>query len=363
MRIGILTFHYAYNYGAVLQCFALQEYVKSLPTDIQVEIIDYRAPAISNVYKWFFPSRFICKNPFKIIKKICREFVLTCQRKKRYEAFDNFITSKFSLAPISNIIDNPYDLIIVGSDQVWNINLTNGFDEFYWGDFMHPNKTRIISYAVSMQDNWESSLDKIILNKLSNFCSISVRESTIAKKILSICPTLQIETVVDPTLLLSQCFWNTVAIKPEKRSPYLLLYQVEFSQKTVNIANEIASRLGLEIINLELEINSRTPKDAIALSPEKFLGYFKYADYIVCSSFHGTIFSLQFEKPFVSIRMRMGKDNRVKSLLDNLNMSERFIDSVEDFRNYPSYSVNQKLEELRKNSCIYLIDNILQHKK
>lgn len=321
MRIGILTFHCAHNYGAVLQCYALQEFLRGRGHDVYV--IDYRPTTITRVYRWFKKEEIVRKNMFKAF----REILLLKGKKARFDNFEKFINVNLRLASIESIIENPYDLILIGSDQVWNYNLTKGFDDFYWGNFRHPKQTRIASYAASMQDSWPEDMSNQIISRLKNFDSISVREKTLETKMRAISGRNDILTVVDPTLLMSSDFWYKIAKPPAIKCPYLLLYQVEGSNKKVEeIAIKIANNKGLKIVNLFTFAKTGTSKEVVSCSPEVFLGLFAYSDYVVCSSFHGTIFSIHFKKPFLSVRMGKGKDNRVASLLENLGMQDRFID-------------------------------------
>jgi hypothetical protein len=346
MRIGILTFHFAHNYGAVLQCFALQEYLKSLSENIEVEVIDYRLQSITDVYKWFKLSRFRSKNPIKMMQKTLYEIGLLNKRKRRFDAFESFINQRLNIVPVSTINDNPYDTIFIGSDQVWNYHLTKGFDDYYWGTFQHPHKTKIVSYAASMQDNWPQELNEKIRERLRNFHRVSVRESTLAQTLNRIIPEMDIETVVDPTLLLGRESWEQIALAPPIKESYLLVYQVEDSYKTRSIAKQIAERLNLQIIYLSARIDCVNSPLVEGVSPEGFVGLFKDADFVVCSSFHGTIFSLLFNKPFVSVKMGLGKDNRVKSLLSLLKLESLFIEEFEDYQLFQNYYVSSK--ELNK---------------
>lgn len=353
MRIGIITFHAAHNYGAVLQCYALQEFLRT--ESHEVEVIDYRLPAIVDGYHWFKSYRFISKNPFKLIKKTANELRFIKNRKERYKAFELFIKERLNLAPQENIFNNPYDVIIIGSDQVWNYHLTDGFDSYYWGDFPHPPQTRIISYAASMHDNWPQSYNNTIIEKLNNFKYISVRETALAEKLASLLPNKEIHSVIDPTLLITKEQWNKLAKRPPINYPYLFLYQVERSSKAEHIAQQIAKEKNLKIVYLSALVDNINTKEIIASSPEEFIGLFKYADFIVCSSFHGTIFSLQFGKPFYSIKMGLGKDNRVGNLLKSLNKENLFIEIYISEKNVNHCFDNKyELEKLRFNSYNYL---------
>ena len=355
MRIGILTFHSAHNYGAVLQCFALQQYLSKRH---DVYVIDYRPNSIVKGYHWFLWRRFVCKNPLKMFVKSVREISLIRYRKKRFEGFNKFIENKIKLAEVSTIHSQPYDYIIIGSDQVWNYNLTNGFDDYFWGKIEIPTCTKIISYAASMHDSWPKEIDIQILDRLKNFTSISVRENQLALK-LSKLLNKPIQTVVDPTLLLKKEQWELIT-RRIIREKYLLLYQVEQNQTTIDIAHKIANQLNLRLIAISAQVEGLNSKEIITSSPEDFVSLFRYANFVVCSSFHGTIFSLLFNVPFYSVRMGVGKDNRVASLLSDLSLENRFIDHWDDTQYGLNYCINDKaLDNMVMASESYLFNELV----
>ncbi len=355
MKIGIITFHCAHNYGAVLQCYALQTFLEQENQDVR--IIDYRPSFLIDCYKWFQPYRFRSRKLFTLLHKCHKELVLLRYRRKRYNAFNEFISSRLKLTQEESISNEAFDLIIIGSDQVWNINLTQGFDPKYWGDFSKPSQTRIISYAASMEEDWNEKEKKTIQHHLANFTGISVRESTLAAKLSQIYTEKEINTVVDPTLLISKKVWEELAVPPKSQEPYLLLYQVRNSSQTLEFAQAVAAQKKLKLVCLSARIDSPNSKECISASPNEFLGYFKYATFVICSSFHGTVFSLIFNKNFYSIRMNDGKDSRVNSLLESLDMLSRFVDTDHDTRKDNSIDwelINKKIESISHSSKSFL---------
>lgn len=350
MRIGILTFHCAHNYGAVLQCYALQTFLEKRGHEVRV--IDYRPEAITNEYKWFNKKQILRKNLYEVLKAA----LLIRGKKRRYESFNNFINAKLHLDPLESIMTNPYDLILIGSDQVWNYHLTNGFDKYYWGNFPHPTTTRIASYAASMHDSWTDEESLQIARHLNKLSGISVRESLLAEKLKNLTEDKEIYQVVDPTLLLNRSDWEKIAVPPRIDYPYLLLFQVEGrNDRTEAIAEEIAKQKKLKIVRLYTLYTRETTKEIASCSPLEFVGLFKYADFVVCSSFHGTIFSLQFGKSFVSVRMGVGKDNRVASLLESLGLSDHFIYSLPCDYNWEYTIDDKKLTVLRQKTEEYIL--------
>ena len=348
MKIGILTFHRAHNYGAILQAFALQTHLKSLNHD--VEFIDYKNNKLLHVYKWFNIYRFKTSDYHQFISEI----KLLKHRKKRYEKFINFINNNLNTS-LKKYNLNRYDIIIVGSDQVWNTQLTNGFDDMYWGNFHIKNTTNIISYAASMQDQIPNQDKERIRNLLNKFTDISVREENLAKDLGHIL-NRKISVVVDPTLLQPSQEWDKIATKRIINEPYLLLYQVRKNIITQTIAEKIAKKLNLRIIHLSASIDNFNSKEVISAGPKEFISLFKYADFVVCTSFHGTVFSIIYNIPFCSVLLGDGKDNRVKNLLSKLEINERGVyDYNENILQKIDWDgVQNKLEAIKEESKLYL---------
>lgn len=351
MRIGILTFHRAHNYGAVLQCYALIQYLKSLGNEVY--IIDYSSEYVQSCYKLVNYHRIRSKNPMRMISKLNNEIRAYPIRKARSEKFDTFVNKHFSLLSINNIDD--LDVIIVGSDQVWNTRLTHGFDKYYWGNFIRNKNTRLISYAASIEEFWEQDNNKDAIKLLSNFDSISVREENAMLLLQKLMPQKEISLCVDPTLLIPANIWNRIAEMPQISERYLLVYQVRNSEKTVSIAQKIAKKLSLSIVYLSASVFGNNSKVSRYASPEQYLGFFKNASFVVCTSFHGTVFSLVYEKPFVSIRLNDGRDSRVETLLSKCNGLDHFIskydEDVDCMEKYHSISID---DSMRSDSYLYL---------
>lgn len=354
MKIGILTFHRAHNYGAVLQAYALQTYLQSL--NHTVEFIDYRNEELLNVYKWFDFNRFKTRH----LNNIYKELKLILPREKRFKKFDEFINRYLNLSPKEYSL-NSYDVIIIGSDQVWNTNLTNGFDNMYWGNFKINNNCKLVSYAASMQDKILNDNISRIKKYLNNFTYISVREDSIAKTLNSI-TNKNISVVIDPTLLLSKNQWNNLCGEKMIKEPYLLLYQVRKDNKAKRIAEMIAQKRNLRLIYLSAGIDKNNSHEVATAGPLDFINLFKHADFTVCTSFHGTVFSIIFNIPFCSVLLNDGKDNRVKDLLYKLNLKERGVENYNDaiLNDINWENVHNCLSILKDNSKKYISHFIRQ---
>ena len=348
MKIGILTFHCAHNYGAVLQAYALQEKLRELGNE--VEIIDYRQPVIIKNYSWFSVKRCIRKRPVTMIKAIINELLMMQKRYKRKLLFDNFSREWLSLSKskiyLNTDVPDDYDLYIHGSDQIWNHKLTKGYDEIYLGNYCIKNGKRI-SYAASLELELPTEEGRFYFSKyLNNFDSISVREEPLIE-LLSPFTNKEITDALDPTLLTNASFWDKFIKKPNE-GKYLLVYEITTTEKTMLLAKQIAKLLELKIVVLSNTIGN--------VNVEEFVGYFKYASFVVSTSFHATSFSILFKKPFYTIASGTGRDVRYTSLFRALGIEERLLHNISlvEPTNIDYDKVYVRLEKLQKKSMKYL---------
>lgn len=144
MKIGIVTFHHAHNYGAVLQCFALKKVIQKMGHD--VEIINHINPKIKSAYD-FWPMSLSSLSIFHKIKRICYRSLFNLIKIKRIRLFDSFIINHLGVDCEQNEDWNGFDAIVWGSDQIWNTGIT-GDDIAYWGEVDCGNAKKI-SYAAS----------------------------------------------------------------------------------------------------------------------------------------------------------------------------------------------------------------------
>ncbi len=323
MKIGIITFQRAQNYGAVLQAFALKTYLKSLGHEVSV--VDYRSAAIEDGYKIFDLRKLIVKNPKKLIYRNLK-FIRTLSTSiKRSKAFNKFILDHLSLSSTAEMAS--FDIFVIGSDQVWNPVITRGYDPLFFGLFDKGDTQRVISYAASA--GWaEKDLDLAVMkNALGHFERVSVREDSL-RALLAPLVSGGVQTVVDPTLLLGVEQWGKIAERPNNiPDRYLLMYQMFPCDNSERIAHEIADKLGIKVIEIDGYVRKKATDTFLsACRIEEFVWLFKNAEFVVTSSFHGTAFSLINSIPFYAIEVDGEANNRVRSLLAKLNLSDRIID-------------------------------------
>lgn len=361
MKIGILTFHCAHNYGAVLQCYALQETLKSMGHD--VEVIDYRPDFLTY-------SRFLNTNKLKAgnilvrIKNLIGELLLLPKKNIRYYEYEHFIKSYLNLSDkIKNYQQIPscYDIYIIGSDQVWNKKITKGYHNPYFGVFNFKKGTKkYISYAASMETDYLGEDDNVLRNLLSNFDAISVREESLQQYLQSLLKR-SIAFVLDPTLIVDKKIWNNMIITPNIKKKYVLVYEVKTNMNTLTIAYNLARQLDAEVVRIFAWVDRFNKKNEYKCeSPEKFLGWLKNAECIVTTSFHGTAFSIIFEKPFYTMKLENEGNSRSFSLLNNLGLDDRIVTSkvTPVFTKINYSTINNKISILKKKSISFLIEKI-----
>ncbi len=362
MKIGILTFHCAHNYGAVLQCYATQEFLRSKGYD--VEVINYRPQFLLDPYKLFDRRRVISKNLMLSLKFLIVECLLFLNRYKRFRGFEKFIHNRLQIgnAVSRDSLPSDCDAYIIGSDQVWNSRITRGFDPIYFADFpFEKGNKKFISYAASMESK-TLTLEQVdfYAKSIKNFDFLSVREIQL-QQLLQPLTSKKISQVLDPTLMVPTHLWDNLSSDKSNVGKYVVVYQVRVNPNTMRIAEYIANQIGakVKVLVAWLQYKAVEGTDQTA-TPEDFLDAIRNAACVVTTSFHGTAFAVIFNRPFYTIRLNDGSDSRSESLLGTLNLEERVVEvnASPIFSDIDYSLVNQKLEQLRSESQEYLLNSL-----
>lgn len=330
MKIGILTYQRAENYGALLQAYAMISYLKSLGHD--VSFVDYWPKYHSEYFKLFSWSRFLRASIKGKIVMLSRLFSMNSflARKRKLQ---QFMIERLDL-PIQpaytekSSFTEKYDTVVYGSDQIWRKQNPGGggFDRWYFGADIICTDKRIV-YAGSMGSISNRQEDGMYMKEqMTNFSSISVRE----KDLHDFLGQLGITScmVMDPVFLLERDQWRKLFKRTDYIKKYILFYNLLNSSESINFANRLSKDTGLPIIEISKSTTLHRPnthlvKDA---SLERFLQLIDGAEYVVSSSFHGVAMSIIFEKQFFAVGMG-AKSNRVVSLLEAAGIKERYIES------------------------------------
>ena len=355
MKIGIMTFHWAQNYGAVLQCYALKCKLEEMGHDVWV--ID-RLPQYSGMVRRLY-HRFSYKYYLSWLKfaHFNRSFLLPKTRKycSLQELEKHFGQEKF-------------DMVIVGSDQVWRWNIM-GYN--YFLDFVDKRSTRKVSYAASFgMSHWvENGLDTLkIAEMLKEFSHVSVRELTgvaICKHTFGI----HAELVVDPTMLYNAEFYENTLLKNRVKTINLKLVSCIFGNEhrghCLQLSNWAWKR------SLDYEELYWTSWDFFRMefckgsffhiSVSEWLNEIRNASYVVTNSFHCTVFAILFHKQFVVLNNHSGGGDRIRTLLTALHLEDRFSTSLDErilsqllHEPIPYEKVKKRLCVLRESSLAFL---------
>ena len=355
MKIGILTFHCSYNFGAVLQCYALQEYLKSLGHD--VKILNYRPGYLTaKVPKINF--KYLLKHPLSAFSYIVRQYPL---QKSRYGKFLEFENKYYQLTKNLYTNDdieecvNEFDVIVFGSDQIW-CEKFNKKDSVWYGKFRHNGNVKFISYAASAGDVIFSDMGEDLMKiAVEEFKAISVREKKLADYIKK-----KTEIVLDPTLMVPERIYENWFI-PIIKDRYILVRQARKDSYIYAIARDIAAQLNAKVITADVHKNSFLDSDrVVACSPSEFVSLVRNALCVISNSFHGIAIALATKVPFYATRLYDGGDERILNLLGLLDLTDRVVEKgvKPEFEEIDYKSVTEKLDVLRKNSQQFLIQNL-----
>ena len=317
MKIGILTFHRAANYGAVLQAYALQHLLELDGFD--AEIVDYRCTPIEQMHSPFYFLH--CRG----VGNKCKQLLRSPVKWKKRKLFDDFIHRRLKMSEkkamnredSAYFVNETYNIVITGSDQVWNPYLTGG-DTTYLLDFVKEDITKIsyaASYGLSHLPADYSQVYRTLLRRLDK---ISVREKQ-GQMITQELSGRESQVVLDPTLLLNASEWKTF-MQPPTMSRYVLLYMIKPGSLLLDRAVKLAKEKNLPLICISDTLRKQKGIRYIPYaSPEQWVGLFAEASYVVTDSFHGTAFSIIFRKA-ATIGLSGDKKNGNSRILDLMKL-------------------------------------------
>lgn len=322
MIVGILTFHRAFNIGATLQAYALQEFINDNICD--AELVD------------FYPNNGIpARRTFmRIIAHGIRRVInykKVRQDRDKQDAFQLFWNKYYRVSDRAyygdndaHLMDAPYGVIISGSDQILNCTLTGNTKAYY---LSFANKTKRISYASSF--GRETITDKehdFIKSELSKFSAISVREKSAADIIhddLGIMPRV----VVDPVFLLDKKKWESM-MELQRQGKYIFVYAMEATpqiQKAIEFASSLYKMPIITVCGGK-SAEVLPGKKIVVCGPELFLSFIWGADIVVTNSFHGTALSFIFGKKVI-VAAHSSRNTRLKNIMEIADQSSKLVSS------------------------------------
>lgn len=342
MKIGILTQPLHTNYGGLLQAFALQKFLRGEGHDVLT---------INYARKPVYPLRRYARFPFRIARRCAAKFLFG----KDVELFpkpipksagthaarfvaENIRTTKKIFAPARerDFAEYGFDAFVVGSDQTWRPAYSPHMPTFFL-DFLDARdvRTRRVAYASSFgKDEWEFSpkMTRICARLAKKFHAVSVREASgvaLCEKYLGV----RAEHVIDPTMLLDRADYCAVVERDEARgflpkrvlARRLFAYVLDATAEKSALISQAAETLGLEAEEIMPRPEKLRAGTAAYPPVSVWLRGFRDAEFVVTDSFHGSVFSLIFNKPFIAIGNASRGLSRFHSLLKTFGLEERLV--------------------------------------
>ena len=326
-KTGVITFHFCLNYGAILQNYALIHYLRNNGVEaFTLNAVSVRQEENNSLYH--------AKSGLQRIVRNIVLFPLHIKRKEKQELFASFISKELYLTNrVENSIqlerqidEDNFEVIISGSDQVWNPHNPDFEEAFLFPFCSRANK---YGYAVSLGEATGDDL-KAYSNYISDFTQVGVREKGSIETIKQFNSNV-IENV-DPVLLLDKKQWKELSNRSilKIRKPYIVCYYInkagysDYYDYAKRLAKEM--QLPLYIINSNYSLRSYSRNALINIGPVEFLDAISNATFVCTDSFHGTVFSTIMNVPFISfIKSSTTNDSRVKDFLCSVDLGERII--------------------------------------
>lgn len=327
--VGIITFHCSDNYGAMLQAYGLKMYLRS--QGMQTDIVPYE-PFFMVGRNWLIPYApvgSLCGILWYSLWGLCshikmgRDFFrlksnMKCFREK-YLVEKKRKRMRWSIQ-MKRLC---YRYYLVGSDQIWNPDITFGLRKVYFGGFRNRQNKKVIAYAASLGGS--SLLPKYgkDFSKMMDYIDVvSVREKEAVPYVKKHC-TKAVSVMLDPVFLLGKEYWSRVEILPE-RTHYILVYRTEENQEMVNYVGSLSKKTGLPVIEVRGNYRENSVKFIIdyTAGPSEFLGYIHNAEYVITNSFHAVAFSIIYEKHFMAF-LHSNRGARIKNILEVCDLRDR----------------------------------------
>lgn len=365
-RVGILTFHHSYNCGSMMQAYALQTIVSRM--GYRPSIINFSNEGQRRLYGTFFPV----DSPKNVVKN-----AILLPRKARIErnngAYERFMADHFELdGPVVSdpcmLTSDGFDAVIAGSDQVWNVTIDDGDDAYFlpW-----VRGARRVAYAPSFgakNPREHSDNPQRYADYLTAFDAVSIRERNGQRWIRELAG-LDVPVVLDPTLLLDACDYSALEQSvPGLPERYIFYYSPGYSTDINWLVERVSKKYGLPVVAFNAKhfyLNGMNLSSKFLLpsveSPATYLSLIKNASVVFTTSFHGTIFSTVYRKPFWTVKNggMFGDDDRVLTLAATLGIEDRlcpiaFDDGI-DYLSEPDWALfEDSLSAEREKSMAWL---------
>ena len=354
MKCRIITIHHIHNFGSVFQAYGLQKFLQHQGVD--ASIIDYR-PAYYDAGR----------NKLKTLVGKALNLKPYLTRKKKFERFvkkyENCTKEQFfTTEQLKTAYENTNDVLIAGGDQLWNNYHPCGNDDAYKLTFSDGRK---IAYGTSMgRDNFTADELAALAAKVADFEHIMLREKCTVD-MLEAYTGVPVSHVIDPVGLLDAQEFLKIAKKPAITEPYAVMYLADSSPLLDRAIEILSKQMGLKIVHIcgfrKKCYCDLFEKDA---GPEEILGYIANAQFVLSASFHATMFSLMFNKPFATLLPGEKTNARIEDLLKNVGLEDRILRKEEDLialeRPIDYAKANEILKNLKETSRELLLQTLAE---
>lgn len=353
MRVGVLTFHWANNPGAVLQAYALCGVIHGLGHD--VEIIDYRPQPLCTGYR-LPPLRLWSVRDGQYWAALGRNIHFNRFRKRWLPTNSEVCTGSEQLRSAGR----RYDAVIAGSDQIWNLAATEN-DTTYLLDFLDAGKCRLISYAASIgRDQLSDTEQHLLKTHLCRFHALSVREFE-GQRALQAATGRCVQLVLDPTLLLND--YSAVTKRPSRQRPYIAGYILH--EEALATARYLRDRLRLPFVHLGSGVARGWSIGGLGrikhwIGPGEWIGWLQNANVVYTGSFHGTALCILGQTNFC-VCPHATLNSRIRTLLQLLGIEDHIVPAASQDRLVAICSqridygaVNERLQCYRQRSMEFL---------
>lgn len=368
-KVAIITRHAIANYGSLLQTIALQNQIEKL--GYKAEIINFIRNDETILNKVMTDARMKKKWNRNIVTRylyclirmpvnIYGEIRFKQYRKKylnltkRYESIEALRKNKPKA-----------DVYMTGSDQVWGPILNGKYESAYFLDFCNENDKRV-SYAASFgKTNFVSTDKDKYIQMLNKYNKITVREDSAVELLNK--EDIKSKQVIDPTLLLTPMEWEKLLGNSNRKisEKYAVVYQIHNNKELEKYAKEFAKKAGIKLIRISPSLHQIFRGGKFVYTPTlgEFVSYIKHAEYVITDSFHGTVFSINFNTPLVTLLPKTGTSTRNTSILRLMGLEKCIVGNVNDFRiiqeKIDFKNANRILDEQRKNS-IHILNELIE---
>lgn len=358
MKCSIITIHHIHNFGSIFQAYSLYRFLEK--NGYETDLVDYR-PAYYETGK----------NKVKTLIGRALNFGAYQRRKHKFENFintcDKLSSQRFTTqSELEKYYGEDDRTFIAGGDQLWNNYHPCGNDDAYKLTFVKKGKK--LAYGTSMgRDNFAEGELSALAEKVEDFETIMLRERSGVEQ-LGRHSKVPLSHAIDPVGLLDVEEFKKIAKKPDISEPYAVMYLADSSPALDAAVEKLSKEMGLKIVHI-CGFKKKCYCDVFEKDsgPEEILGYILNADFVLSASFHATMFSLLFNKPFATLLPGAKTNARIEDILSYVGLENRIIHTAEETDRLTSKidftSVNEKIDEFRAVSQQKLLNALEALKK